>query len=108
MWKAVDSGVPVSADARYWWFRLSGQSRLIKAGSYEIVPGTSPEALLDKLVRGEQALRSVTLVEGWNFRQVREALHTRRGRAGAIVARRARVYESAVWPRPRSVDEKSL
>jgi UPF0755 protein len=70
----VDAGVPVSADALYWWFRLSGQSRQIKAGSYEITPGTSPDTLLDKLVRGEQALRSVTLVEGWNFRQVREAL----------------------------------
>jgi UPF0755 protein len=29
---------------------------------------------LRKLVQGEEALRSVTLVEGWTFRQVREAL----------------------------------
>ncbi len=27
-----------------------------------------------KLVRGEESLRSLTLVEGWNFRQLREAL----------------------------------
>jgi UPF0755 protein len=30
--------------------------------------------LLRKLVRGEEALRSVTLVEGWTFRQVLDAL----------------------------------
>ena len=37
-------------------------------------PGISPARLLEKLVNGEQALRSVTLVEGWTFRQVRQAL----------------------------------
>jgi UPF0755 protein len=58
----------------YWWFRLSGQSRQIKAGSYEIDAGTSPRSLLRKLVQGEEALRSVTLLEGWNIRQVRDAL----------------------------------
>jgi UPF0755 protein len=58
----------------YAWFRLSGQDRLIKAGSYEIETGTTPRSLLRKLVRGEESLRSVTLVEGWTFRQVRQAL----------------------------------
>ncbi len=56
------------------WFRFSGQARLIKAGSYELVPGTSPRKLLSMLVRGEETLKSVTLVEGWTFRQVRAAL----------------------------------
>ena len=56
------------------WFRLSGQARHIKAGSYEIAAGTSPRQLLRMLVRGEEALKSVTLVEGWNFKQVRLAL----------------------------------
>jgi UPF0755 protein len=66
----------VQTDARllYWWFRLSGQSRSIKAGNYEIARGTSPRDLLDKLVRGDETLRALTLVEGWNFRQVRAAL----------------------------------
>jgi UPF0755 protein len=38
------------------------------------VPGTTPRKLLSMLVRGEEALKSVTLVEGWNFNQVRAAL----------------------------------
>jgi UPF0755 protein len=58
----------------YWWFRLSGESKKIKAGSYELDHETTPWTLLRKLVRGEESLKSVTLVEGWNFRQVREAL----------------------------------
>lgn len=70
----AQSGVQVNPGFLYAWFRLSGQDRLIKAGSYEIDAGTTPRSLLRKLVRGEESLRTVTLVEGWNFRQVRQAL----------------------------------
>lgn len=69
-----DAGVEISPFLLYWWFRLSGQARQIKAGNYEIERGTNPRSLLQKLVRGEEVLRAVTLVEGWNFNQVRAAL----------------------------------
>src|SRR5205085_2796602 len=36
--------------------------------------GITPERLLDKLARGEESLRAVTVVEGWNWRQMRAAL----------------------------------
>ena len=68
------AGVAVNPTLLYWWFRLSGQARQIKAGSYELERDSTPRSILSKLVRGEEALRSVTLVEGWNLRQVREAL----------------------------------
>jgi UPF0755 protein len=70
----VDAGAQTSPAALYAWFRLSGQDRQIRAGSYEIAPGTTPRRLLAMLVRGEESLRTVTLVEGWNWRQVRQAL----------------------------------
>ncbi|EJL77747.1 YceG family protein [Polaromonas sp. CF318] len=70
----VASGADVPAVLLHAWFRFSGQARLIKAGSYELVPGTTPRKLLSMLVRGEEALKSVTLVEGWTFNQVRAAL----------------------------------
>jgi UPF0755 protein len=70
----ADAGVDTSPSLLYAWFRLSGQSRQMRAGSYEIAPGTSPERLLSMLVRGEESLRTVTIVEGWNWRQVRQAL----------------------------------
>lgn len=70
----VASGADVPLLLLQAWFRFSGQARLIKAGSYELVPGTSPRTLLSMLVRGEETLKSVTLVEGWTFTQVRAAL----------------------------------
>ena len=75
----VAAGVHTDARLLYAWFRLSGQDRLIKAGNYEIPAGTSPHGLLQKLARGEATLRALTLVEGWNFRQVRAALAREEG-----------------------------
>ena len=68
------SGVDTPPLLLYASFRLSGQARGIKAGSYEIEPGTTPRSLLAKLVRGDQALRSLTLLEGWNVRDVLKAV----------------------------------
>ena len=68
------AGVAVQPQALYWWFRISGQARQIRAGSYELEGVVSPRSLLQKLVQGDEASRSVTLVEGWTFRQVRDAL----------------------------------
>lgn len=70
----ADAGVDVSPFWLFVWFRVSGESRQIKAGSYELDAQTTPAGLLDKLVRGEQAMRSITLIEGWNIRQVLQAL----------------------------------
>ena len=70
----ANAGVKVDPRVLYLWFRLSGQDRQIRAGSYELDGTTTPRNLLQKLVRGDEALRNVTLVEGWNFRQVRDAL----------------------------------
>ena len=70
----VASGVQTHSQLLQLWFRVSGQARQIKAGSYEITPGTTPRSLLSMLVRGDQSLKSITLVEGWSFRQVRIAL----------------------------------
>lgn len=70
----VQAGAEVNAQLLYAWFRLSGEDRLIKAGNYEIPAGTTPRSLLRMLVRGEEALRALTLVEGWSFRQIRQAL----------------------------------
>jgi len=70
----VSAGVLTSPQWLYGWFRLSGQARQIKAGSYELSGTVTPRSLLAKLVRGDEALRSVTLVEGQTFRQLRQIL----------------------------------
>lgn len=56
------------------WLRTSGQASQLKAGSYEIVQGDSLASLIEKIAAGKQTMRSVTLIEGWNWRQVRAAL----------------------------------
>ena len=70
----ADAGVDVPPQLLYLWFRFSGQDRQMRAGSYELDLGITPRLLLSILVRGEEATRSLVLVEGWNFRQVRAAL----------------------------------
>lgn len=70
----VQAGVQVPADFLYQWFRWSGESRKIRAGSYEIARGVTPIELLDKMVRGDQTLAVVRLIEGWTFRQFRAEL----------------------------------
>jgi UPF0755 protein len=72
--EAVKAGVQTDARLLYAWFRISGQDRQIKAGNYELTTGLTPYVLLQKLARGEDSLKALTLVEGWNWRQVRAAL----------------------------------
>lgn len=91
----AQSGVRVRPEWLYVWFRWSGQDRQIKAGSYEIEAGTTPRSLLRKLVRGEESLRTVTLVEGWTFRQVRQAL----AQAPHLAADTATMSEAAIMER---------
>ena len=70
----VDAGVQADPLWLYAWFRLSGQDRRIRAGSYEIHTGTTPRTLLDTLVQGRETLQTVRLIEGWTMKQVRAAL----------------------------------
>lgn len=72
------AGIDAPDWALFAYFRLSGDSRRIQAGSYEFTPGLTPKTLLDKLVRGDQAFRQITLIEGWNYRQVFQAIESAR------------------------------
>ena len=70
----VQAGVQASPALLYEWFRWSGQARKIRAGSYEISRGTTPMSLLNKMVRGDESLATVKLLEGWTFKQFRAEL----------------------------------
>lgn len=56
----------------YWRFNLAGVP--LHSGEYRLTPGMDVRALLSLWQRGEVVQYSLTLVEGWNFRQVRAAL----------------------------------
>jgi UPF0755 protein len=105
----VDSGVEVDPSLLYWFMRLSGQSRLLRAGSYEIKAGDSAWDLLQKISRGEQSLQTLVLVEGWTFRQFRTALdrsehlqHQTRGQTDeavmALLGRAGQAPEGRFFP----------
>nr|WP_178117684.1 endolytic transglycosylase MltG [Pseudomonas sp. R5(2019)] len=56
----------------YWRFNLAGTP--LHKGEYRLAPGMSVRDLLGVWQRGEMVQYSLTLVEGWNFRQLRAAL----------------------------------
>ncbi|UCE30403.1 MAG: endolytic transglycosylase MltG [Burkholderiales bacterium] len=68
------SGIEVPA----WWFllvaRLRGDLSQLKAGFYAVEAPVTLRALLDRITRGEVTLSEFRLIEGWSFRQLREAL----------------------------------
>ncbi len=70
----VQAGVQASPMLLYEWFRWSGQARKIRAGSYEIGRAVTPIGLLKKMVRGDETLAVVRLIDGWTFRQFRAEL----------------------------------
>lgn len=56
----------------YWRFNLKGQP--LHSGEYRLTPDLSVRDMLGLWRRGEVVQYSLTLVEGWSFRQVRAAL----------------------------------
>jgi len=84
----VPSGQPFAATARElaargvldhpdWlraYARLTGADARVKAGEYEIAPGTTPRELLRLFESGVVVRHAVTIVEGWTFRSLRAAL----------------------------------
>ncbi|HET7776477.1 MAG TPA: endolytic transglycosylase MltG [Azospira sp.] len=71
----VEAGV----DLNPWVFealaRASRTDAALKAGSYEVEQGVSLWALLQKLTRGDVSQSEVAIIEGWNFRQLRDKLN---------------------------------
>jgi UPF0755 protein len=61
-----------------FWFRLharlTGDAHGIQAGEYLIEAGATPQTLLEQFTRGVVQLYSFTIVEGWNQRDLLQAL----------------------------------
>ncbi len=67
-------GVDVGPTELWLWYRLRGHDGKLKAGTYELAAPMTIDALLDKFVRGDVLLTSIRFIEGWTFRQMREAV----------------------------------
>ena len=66
-----DAGVPATPELMELLARVLGKAGAIKAGSYQLRPGSTPLQLLSMLVRGETIQESLTIIEGWSFAQMR-------------------------------------
>jgi UPF0755 protein len=56
--------------------RWHGYAGGIQAGDYWIEAETTPAKLLEQFTNGSVRLYAITLVEGWNYREVLQALHS--------------------------------
>src|SRR5690606_3238288 len=70
-----EAGIHIHPDAMVGLARFSGLDTSIKAGTYQARRGDSPRQLLERMARGEVVLERLTLVEGWTYRQIRQALN---------------------------------
>ena len=75
----AEAGVPIQPLLFNLLARGTGKSSRIKAGSYELKPGTTPTQLINQLARGEFAQEQLTIIEGWSFRQMRAAIDAHPG-----------------------------
>jgi len=69
--------ISVITNTRYvrWYGRLSGLTRKIKAGEYQIQPGMTPREIVLMFNKGKVRQYAITIVEGWTFKQLLEVIH---------------------------------
>ncbi len=67
-------GIKVNSTLFGLLVRLTGNTTKLKAGSYELKPGETPSDLVNRLAKGLFSYQSLTIVEGWTFKQMREAI----------------------------------
>jgi peptidoglycan lytic transglycosylase G len=66
----------IVAQPRAWilYARWRGLAPAVKAGEYEIQPGSTPRELLMKMVNGQVLLHSLTIVDGWRVQDMLDAV----------------------------------
>lgn len=68
------AGITINPAAFVLMARLTELDTKLKAGGYQLVQGDSPLRILRRMAQGDVTSRQLTLVEGWNLRQIRAAL----------------------------------
>lgn len=68
-------GVLPDAHTLVWIAYLKGQGRDLKAGEYRFRKGITAFELLDQVMSGRVVEYPLRIVEGWTFKQVRQALN---------------------------------
>jgi UPF0755 protein len=69
----------LSAANPFYWRVLAEQMHVagkLHAGEYALEPGMTPRQLLDNMAKGKVVQRNFTIVDGWTFSELRQALAT--------------------------------
>lgn len=75
-WQLKRQGLIKSPKYFLWYAKLHHAARHIKAGEYLIKPGkTTPARFLKNVWAGKIYLRQFTIVEGWSFQQILDAIN---------------------------------
>src|SRR5271163_261883 len=80
----ASDGVVPRPKAWVLYARFKGLAAAVKAGEYEIEPGTTPRELLAKMVNGQVLLHSFTIVDGWRAQDLLDALRRNPDIAGTL------------------------
>src|SRR5580692_4087589 len=92
-----------------WYLRLHRLRPRAQAGNYEVAPHSSARGVLEQFESGRVVLEQLTIVEGWNFLQLRHALdadasllHSTRGATDAalmtVLGHEAQAPEGRFFP----------
>lgn len=75
-----------------WYVRLMRQPVAAKAGNYDLPARATPRQILEQLDAGRVVLEQLTIVEGWTFAEMRDAVdahpylkHTLKGASGNAI-----------------------
>jgi len=73
--KLRNAGIHQGHDLQWQWLaRQMGTASRLKTGEYALEPTLTPMQLLHNMAQGQTIHYRITLVEGWNFSQLRAAL----------------------------------
>lgn len=73
--KLAQNGMLEKPQYFVWLARWEGATQNIMAGEYRIAPETTPELLIQQLIKGKVYLYPFTIVEGWTFKQLMDAIN---------------------------------
>ncbi|GAA5235739.1 endolytic transglycosylase MltG [Verticiella sediminum] len=69
-----EAGIAVQPDLFVVLSRVSGLDTQVKAGGYEVTQGDSLWQVLQRMAAGDVTHARITFIEGWTYRQFRDAL----------------------------------
>ena len=73
--KLASQQVNIPSMAFRVWARVTSKAGQLKAGTYLLKDGMTPLQLLNNMVDGKSQLSKITIVEGWTFQKMRQAIN---------------------------------